>query len=69
MDLIDLKFEKLKDQIYKLGIQPIQFRSMVESHALFEWSSEVALSLSTRFCSWVVVEDAAEDDATVDGKS
>jgi hypothetical protein len=23
MDLIDKKFEKLKDQIYKLGIKPI----------------------------------------------
>jgi hypothetical protein len=43
---------------------------MVEGQALFEWSSEVALSLSMRFCSWVVTEDAAgEDDATVDGKS
>lgn len=70
MDLIDQKFEKLKDTIYKLGIQPAQFRNMVEGQALFEWSSEVALSLSMRFCSWVVQEDAAgEDDVTVDGKS
>lgn len=69
MDLIDQKFEKLKDSIYKLGIQPAQFRNMVEGQALFEWSSEVALSLSMRFCSWVVQEDAAEDDVTVDGKS
>ena len=70
MDLIDQKFEKLKDTIYKLGIQPTQFRNMVEGQALFEWSSEVALSLSMRFCSWVVQEDAAgEDNATVDGKS
>lgn len=62
MDLIDQKFEKIKDQIYKLGIQPVQFRNMVEGQALFEWSSEVALALSMRFCSWVVAEDAAEDD-------
>ena len=32
MDIIDKKFEKLKDQLYKLGIRPIQFRSMVENH-------------------------------------
>ena len=69
MDLIDQKFEKLKDQIYKLGIQPAQFRNMVESQTLFEWSSEVALSFSTRFCSWVVQEDAAEDELTVDDRS
>jgi len=30
MDLIDQKFEKLKDSVYKLGISPIQFRNMVE---------------------------------------
>lgn len=30
MDIIDQKFEKLKDSIYKLGIQPSQFRNMVE---------------------------------------
>ena len=30
MDLVDQKFEKLKDHIYKLGIQPMQFRNMVE---------------------------------------
>jgi hypothetical protein len=30
MDLIDQKFERLKDQIYKLGISPVQFRNMVE---------------------------------------
>lgn len=30
MDLVDQKFEKLKDSVYKLGISPIQFRNMVE---------------------------------------
>lgn len=30
MDLIDQKFEHLKDHIYKLGISPQQFRNMVE---------------------------------------
>lgn len=30
MDIIDQKFEKLKDSIYKLGISPMQFRNMVE---------------------------------------
>ena len=62
MDLIDKKFEKLKDRIYKLGISPNQFRSMVENQALFEWSTEVALQLGLKFCSWVVPEDANEDD-------
>ena len=37
---------------------------MVEGHALFEWSSEVALALSTRFCSWVVQEDDMESVVT-----
>jgi len=54
MDLIDQKFEKLKDSIYKLGIKPIQFRNMVESQQLFEWNPEVALAQSVRFCSWIV---------------
>lgn len=30
MDLVDKKFEKLKDSVYKLGITPMQFRNMVE---------------------------------------
>ena len=60
MDIIDQKFEKLKDSVYKLGISPIQFRNMVEGQALYEWSPEVALALSTRFCSWVVAEEDAE---------
>ena len=62
MDLIDQKFEKLKDSVYKLGIQPMQFRNMVEGQALYEWSPEVCLALSTRFCSWVVAETEAEHD-------
>ncbi len=61
MDMIDQRFEKLKDKIYKLGISPVQFRNMVEEQALFEWSPEVALALSVRFCEWVVPEDAEED--------
>lgn len=61
MDLIDKKFEKLKDNIYKLGIKPGQFKEMVESSTLFEWSTEVAIALSMRFCSWVVAEDDNED--------
>ena len=60
MDLIDQKFDKLKETVYKLGITPHQFRNMVEGQALYEWSPEVALSLSTRFCSWVVAETDAE---------
>ena len=62
MDLVDQKFERLKDQIYKLGIAPMQYRNMVESKTLFEWSPEVALALSTRFCSWVVAETNEEDN-------
>ena len=31
MDIIDKKFEKLKESVYKLGIKPMQFREMVES--------------------------------------
>ena len=60
MDIIDQKFERLKDQIYKLGISPVQFRNMVEGQALIEWSPEIGLSLSQRFCSWVVPEMDAE---------
>ena len=33
---------------------------MVEGKALYEWSPEVAIALSTRFCSWVVAEEDAE---------
>jgi hypothetical protein len=62
MDIIDQKFEKLKDSIYKLGISPIQFRNMVEGQALFEWSSEVAVALGVRFCSWVVAEEVDNED-------
>ena len=71
MDLIDQKFEKLKDSVYKLGITPVQFRNMVEGQALYEWSPEVAIALSTRFCSWVVAEEDAEnnDDHTEDSKA
>ncbi len=61
MDIIDKKFERLKENIYKLGFKPFQFKEMVESQTLFEWSSEVAISLSMRFCSWVVAEDDNED--------
>lgn len=61
MDLIDKKFESLKDHIYKLGIQPQQFRKMVEDHALFEWSTEVALNLGLKYCDWVLQEDVDED--------
>lgn len=62
MDLIDQKFEKLKNQIYKLGFEPQQFRTMVEQQALFEWSPEVALSLGAKFCAWVVPECADEEE-------
>lgn len=34
---------------------------MVESQTLYEWSTDVAISLSMRFCSWVVAEDDNED--------
>lgn len=61
MDIIDRKFDKFKDNIYKLGFKPMQFREMVESQALFEWSCETAIALSMRFCSWVVQEDLNED--------
>jgi len=49
----------------------MQFRNMVEGQALYEWSPEVALSLSTRFCSWVVAETDAEHfaDETEESKS
>jgi hypothetical protein len=30
MDMIDQRFEKLKDKVYKLGISIRQFRNMVE---------------------------------------
>jgi hypothetical protein len=69
MDIIDQKFEKLKDSIYKLGISPMQFRNMVEGQALFEWSAEVAVALGIRFCSWVVAEEVDNEDIiTVDDR-
>ena len=40
----------------------MQFRNMVESKTLVEWSPEAALALSTRFCSWVVAETNEEDN-------
>ena len=44
---------------------------MVEGHALIEWSPEVGLALNSRFSSWVVQEDDAENllEETEDGKS
>lgn len=46
----------------------MQFKAMVESNSLYEWSSEVALGLSSKFCNWVVEEEPqAEDDITVVG--
>ena len=44
---------------------------MVENHALIEWSPEVGLALSSRFSSWVVQEDEAENliEETEDGRS
>ena len=44
---------------------------MVEGQALYEWSPEAALSLSSRFCSWVVAETDAEHnvDETEESKS
>lgn len=43
----------------------------MENHALIEWSPEVGLALSSRFCSWVVQEDDAENliEETEDGRS
>ena len=61
MDLVDKKFEKLKTSIYKLGIQPRQFREMVETQSLYEWSAEVSIQLSMRFCSQIIQEDDQED--------
>lgn len=61
MDLVDQKFERLKDKVYKLGISPLQFSNMVEQCALFEWSPECALAMGLQFCEWVVQEDRAED--------
>lgn len=61
MDLIDKKFDKLKSSLYKLGIKPKQFKEMVESQSLFEWSPEVAIALGLRFCSQVIQEDDNED--------
>ena len=57
--------------MYKLGIQPVQFRNMVEGQALYEWSPEVCLALSARYCSWIVAETDAEHqlDDTEESKS
>lgn len=37
---------------------------MVESNSLFEWSTEVGLALSHRFCSQVIAEDDNESLVT-----
>ena len=42
---------------------------MVEASALFEWSTEVCLALSTRFCSWVVPETDSEHDENSSNRS
>ena len=43
---------------------------MVEGQSLYEWSPEVALALSTRFCSWVVAETNEEHaDETEESRS
>ena len=68
MDLIDKKFDKFKENIYKLGFKPRQLKEMVETQALFEWSTETAVSLSVRDCSWIVQEDANEDCCSEDDK-
>lgn len=68
MDIIDKKFEKLKESIYKLGIKPMQFRDMVESQTLFEWSSQTGLAMSIKFCSMVIAEDREEDNCTEMGR-
>ena len=52
--MIDKKFEKLKGNLYKLGIKPAQFKQLVEGQSLIEWSPETALALSMRFCSQII---------------
>ena len=47
----------------------MQFRNMVEGKALIEWSSEVAIAMGTRFCSWIVAEEDEDLDVTEDSKS
>ena len=42
---------------------------MVEALALFEWSTEVCLALSTKFCSWVVPETDSEYDTNSNNRS
>ena len=42
---------------------------MVENNTLIEWSPEICLALSSRFCSWIVQEEDENFDETEDGKS
>ena len=69
--LLDLKnkFLALKTAVFKLGIQQDQFKSMIEEKALFEWSTDVALGIAQKFCSWIVPEDRDEDncDTVIEG--
>ena len=42
---------------------------MVENNTLIEWSPEICLALSSRFCSWIVQEEDENFDPTEDSKS
>lgn len=55
----------MKSKLYKLGIKPDQFRKMVESKALFEWSPEIALALGQTLCNWFVIEELEELEDSV----
>ena len=44
---------------------------MIQSKELFEWSTDVALSIAQKYCAWIVPEDADEDncDSVLEPKS
>lgn len=44
-----------------LGIEPAQFKNMVEEQQLFEWNAEVALDVHMRQSKLVIREDTVSE--------
>ena len=45
----------------RLGIEPAQFKNMVEEQQLFEWNAEVALDVHMRQSKLVIREDTVSE--------
>jgi hypothetical protein len=47
--------------VKRLGIEPAQFKNMVEEQQLFEWNAEVALDVHMRQSKLVIREDTVSE--------